>query len=347
MSGTGNVTGVPSKRTIEWVDSKQRFMARVSPDQDDVSFVRLELRAPGRAKRGVTEDEDNLFLEMQEVLCLRPHHPSKAMLPLNPGLCEVFVHVDNFWSANESGGNSGRSIRNGTVYVSGEVEDLRRLRGEEEVDQRFTDRIQRKRGGVCAVRGLEHVLENGTRDGLRLYRMGRADLATRPAFPGSRWLCIDYSRTHPFHCNYIPNCSFRRGKLAAYTNPHCNKPGRLYIRRDHCNVQDFNDVVIVQSEREDSLVETPNGTSVLGFLTREFAACLAPALDAGVIEVSGTGTYSKTDLRSFRVWFKFDALVSTDEVGGVDMDSIQGDLDVMPWWSESKGSGIVDPDAEN
>jgi len=310
----------PPKKPLEWIDSENRFMARVSPHQDCVALVRLELRVPGGRHSCTEMAEDNLFLGLQEAVCLRPYLPANVAFSRNPDLCEVNVHVDNFWSTNESGGNSGHLIRRGTVDVSGGVNALKRLRGE--TDKRFT---RAGGAGAAGVRGLKHILENGKRSGLHLNRMRTAELAASPTFTGSRWLCVDYSATHPFHCKSVPCCSFRNGDVAAYTNPNC-KQRRLYLQRDRGNAHDPNAVAVV--------VQSGAGFPVVGFMARELAACVAAAMDSGVVEVAGPGLYSKTDLHSYRIWFKFNATVSRDDAVGVGSDLIQADLKAIPWWSE-------------
>lgn len=317
VNNNGFMARTTPRKAFEWTDSENRFRALVSPHQDCCTLVRLELRVPYNEHNCTTMTEDNLFLGVQEKICLRPYLPANGMLAHNPNLCEVIVRVDNFWCANESGGNGGRPIRRGTACVSGDADALERLRGE--TGKRFTGKIAHKWGGV---RGLKHVLENGECNGLHLGRMRAAELAAQSTFTGTRWLCVDYSETPPFHCKSIPRCSFRKGGLSAYTDPNC-KPVHLYLHRDSGNIHDPNAVAVVQQERV-----------VVGFLARELAACIAPAMDAGVIEVAGPGLYSKTDLHSCRIWFKFNATAVGDGAVGVDLGLIQEGIRAIPWWSE-------------
>ncbi len=56
--------------------------------------------------------------------------------------------------------------------------------------------------------------------------------------------------------------------------------------RDAGNTHDANAIAVVPSGGERGLV------GVVGYVPRELAMCLAPALDAGVVVISVTGIYS-------------------------------------------------------
>jgi hypothetical protein len=132
-------------KPIEWVDSQSRFLARVSTQQDCPPLVRLEIRLPRVSESFSGSDvmeehlEDNIFIELQSIIILRPYLPRKAKPVTNPPVSDVSVCVDNFWSMSESGGNSGRVVRHGIIYVGGETEALQRLCGEK--DTRFTANV--------------------------------------------------------------------------------------------------------------------------------------------------------------------------------------------------------------
>jgi hypothetical protein len=323
---------------MQWLDSQGRFVARVSRIQDLESRVRLELSAPLDSQADGEVDlfsqYDDLFLQMQEVLFLRPHHPSNRMLQQNPGVCEVEVHVDDFWSAHESGGNAGNPIRTGTVYVGADTDTLQKLLGK--TDTRFTrsvkkQRFSRSRPMKCP-KGLNYVLSGG----IQLRRMRTVELET--PFTGSRWLCVDYAQTHSFVCQRVPCCTI--GK-AAFTNPQCVTAGEdtgdagestgLYLSRDPDNVKDANAIRVTLCTRSDP---THSVGSATGFVPRELAACLAPALDANVIVVSGPGVYrdrskdTKDATRVQPVWFQVDA----GPVSAEGKQKLQEDLRAIPWW---------------
>jgi HIRAN domain len=335
-----NMHVVRRKKThsIEWVDSRSRFLASVCTLQDCPPFVRMELRVPGASDSFSTDGcidthlEDNLFIELQEILLLRPYIPHNAMLTANPHLYEISVCVDNFWSMGESGGNSGRVVRHGTVYVSGDAEALRRLRGEK--DTRFTANGQRarRRGGertnadTSGVRGLTHKLQGGI--GIR--RMRTKELKSSDDF-GSRWVCIDYTATHMFHCSAEPRCVLRKGKQAPVMNPCCCNRSDLYLVRQRDNKHDTNAIAVVyqQSGRRE----------VVGFVPRELASCLAPAMDIFAVMTDAEGIYTDTptkgDARN-RVWFRVDGRHAGD--GGPDSYLVNDKLQAIPWWVADNSS---------
>ena len=273
--------------------------------------MRLELHVPPNSN---TTTSDNLFLELQEILFLRPYHPRNAMLALNPSLYEVAVCVDNFWSANESGGNSGRPIRRGTVYVTGESEALRRLRGDK--DTRFT----RRGAGFgnsdgSGVRGLTHTLQGQ----IKLRRMRTQELSSTTVFT-TRWVCVDYSTTHVFYCTAAPKCALRSGREPAVVNNTCLHLDELYLERKHDNIHDANAIAVV----------CKSSGRLVGFVPREIAACLAPGLDDGIVTASRKGVYSDVEVGGdphHRVWFRIDAGVGV-EAGGL----LRKNLDAIPWW---------------
>ena len=299
---------------VQWIDSESRFVARVSPQQDTPWLVRLDIRIPTVVHNTTDGDmgeisEDNIFIAMHDVLLLRPYNPRNAMLATNPSLYEVAVTVDNFWSAHESGGNSGRQVRRGVVYVSGETEPLRRL-----CDDKDTRSKPRRDG----VRGISHVLQGAIN--LRRMRTGETSLATDVA---SRWMCVDYSLTHHFHCTEIPSCRLRVNHQAAVVNQACFNLDNLFLERQFGNIQDTNAIAIVQQS---------NGNKIVGFVPRELAECLAPALDAGIATVGSKGVYSENELpghKRHRVWF----CVTIGGGGAGAVDSLLIDsLRAIPWW---------------
>ena len=273
---------------VDWVDVDNRFIARLDTLQDRFPAIRLQLRVPAEFK-GV--DDDDLFLELQETLILRPYKSNSILLGINPTLCEVTVHVENFWCENESGGNSGMPIRRGTACVSGSFDTFKRLSGTK--DKRFTHKPVSKKGtssaqfvrkpkalqGTGSIRGFTQVLQGG----IKLRRMRKHGEQVDAT---SWWVCIDYSNTHHFHCKSDPKCTPRRGKVAAFTNLTCLGTTELVLKRQADNVHDANAIAVVPPGGERGLV------GVVGYVPRELAMCLAPALDAGVIVISGKGVYS-------------------------------------------------------
>jgi hypothetical protein len=321
--------GAPQKKAklVEWIDSQSRFVASVSKLQDSPPLVRMEIRVP-RVSDSFSVDnhidthlEDNLFIQLQDIITLRPHLPHNTMLAVNPHLYEVQVRVDNFWAGHESGGNSGRSVRRGTVYVTGDAEGLRRLRGEK--DTRFTAKSAGQRHintDGSGVRGLTHKLAGG----VDIRRMRTKELKADENF-GSRWVCIDYSATHVFHCTSTPKCALRSGKRTTEINPRCFGRSDLYLVRDNGNEHDNNAIAVV--------CQSSANREVVGFIPRELASCLAPAMDAFVITMDTAGVYSDPppagDTRN-RVWFS----VHSHHAGNGDPESylINEKLQAIPWW---------------
>jgi hypothetical protein len=322
----------PRKRfkQIQWVDTDFRFLAKVSVQQDNPPFVRMDISVPTVAQTSVHDSahvvsEEDIFIPIQEVILLHPYQPGNAMLLANPSLYEVAVRVDNFWSASQSGGNSGRPVRHGTMYVSGEVEVLQRLLGQK--DKRFTSR-QSRPGGVdgSGVRGLTHILQGG----INLRRLRTFERSSVAAFH-SKWVCIDYSITHRFHCLATPKCTLRSGREPSVVNMQCFKRGNLVLKRQWDNVHDKNAIAIVSQGL---------GTdTIVGFAPRELAACLAPAMDALVASVNTKGVYSEIDVagdKCHRVWF---CVKTGNCIGGVEQHSIQAGLRAIPWWVVDTDTG--------
>ena len=313
-------------RSVQWIDSRSRFLARVCQFQDCPPLLRMELRVPRVDDEREELIENNLYLELQETLILRPYVPNNAMLAVNKHLYEVTVFVDNFWSTAESGGNSGRVVRRGTVYVRGDNEDLRRLRGEK--DTRFTARtgFGGKRGAArtntdaSGVRGLTHKLHGG----VNIRRMRTTELESSNSF-GSRWVCIDYTPTHTFHCIAQPRCVSRKGGQPPAMNPCCFNQADLYLVRQKDNEHDTNAI---------SIVCQPSGRKeVVGFVPRELAACLAPAIDTFAVMLDAEGVYDdapKKGCKRNRVWFRIDG--HTAGGGGPDSHLVNDKLQAIPWW---------------
>jgi hypothetical protein len=313
--------GVIKKRKVQqmkWVDSMFRFFATVSPIQDNPPHVRMELCVPS-THEDYTDSllHDNLFIPLQEVIFLRPYQPRNAMLLVNPTLYEVVVRVENFWSKCESGGNSGRVIRRGTVYVTGETDALRRLCGEK--DTRFTrPQYGCQNGDGSGVRGLEHTLKGG----IKIRRFRKRELSSMNTFH-QKWVCIDYSTNHPFHCKHIPVCTNRSGRQAAIINPECLHRDELFLERQSTNPVDDNAITIVSRP----------GGDVVGFVPRDIAGCLAPCLDAGVVTSHDKGVYSEVDVGGdthHRVWFRIDTGIPGP--GNAEESILQQSLIAIPWW---------------
>ena len=88
-----------------------------------------------------------------------------------------------------------------------------------------------------------------------------------------------------------------------------------------------------------------SGRELVGFVPRELAPCLAPALDMGVVVVPAEGVYSeKTDEPTtgakdrglHRAWFRVDTGESADGTGP---ELIEQTLCGIPWWVVDKGAG--------
>jgi hypothetical protein len=309
------------KRT-KWVDSRLRFLATVSTLQDSPPLVRLDVVVPttslgetslgetslGETSLGIVDD---LFIPLQEILSLRPYQPRNAMLALDPSLCEVAVNVENFWSLNESGGNSGRAVRRGIVYVSGDVAGLLYL-------QRENDKFPvGSTGEASGVRGRTHVLEGG----INLQRMRTQQMSSSTVFT-SRWLCVDYSVTHMSHCPSTPKCSLWPSVVL---RPECLHRNNLYLQRQ-ANPTDLTAIALV------CIRGTGGHGDVVGFVSPEFARCLAPSIDSGFVTITGRGVYSENDVSGdlrHRVWFRVDGGGGVGPCPGVDL---LHNLNAIPWW---------------
>ena len=335
VGGSGHNKHRRKLSQVKWIDSNSRFIAHVSAQQDSLPLVRLDIVATtavqvdGMMTDAFSDTEDNLFIPIQEVLCLRPYQPQNAMLVVNPDLYEVSVCVDNFWSTHESGGNSGRRVRRGIAYVIGDTEALRRLCGER--DKRFTSKgvtgQWKRTADASGVRSLTHTLSGGVK--IRRQRTLRSSNVGIDC----KWVCVDYSTTHVFHCTASnPTCTRRCGKNAAVVNASCLNRDELFLVRQHDNVHDEN-AIAVQFVR--------GGVhEVVGFVPREVAACLAPAIDAKLVEIPTKGVYSEdkpvatgtTKYPHYRVWFRVDSLVGAHVGSESDHSTIQLKLDAIPWW---------------
>jgi hypothetical protein len=323
--------GISKKRKsnqVKWIDSKSRFFALVSSTQDSLPFIRMDLRVPSTPEEDICCGlVDNLFIPLQEVIFLRPYQPYNAMILLNPTIYEVVVHVQNFWSVHESGGNSGRPIRRGTMYVTGETEALQRLCGKK--DTRFTRRHNRSlKGDASGVRGIEHTLKGG----IQIKRIQKSKLESTTKVPITdfvhAWVCIDYSSNHIFYCKSIPACSSRSGQQAASVNSTCLHRDELFLRRQPDNPNDANAISVVCA----------NGDHIVGFVPRELAACLAPCIDNGVVTVQQKGVYSEVDVGGDphnRVWFRVDAGIPMSG----DTDLLNKSLSAIPWWIDVSVNG--------
>jgi hypothetical protein len=317
-----------NKHVVEWADSRSRFLASVSTIQDSPPFVRMNLRVPRDSSKFSREENqedqlhEDLFIELQETLILRPYIPHNSMLVVNPHLYEISVRVDNFWSNSESGGNSGRVARRGTVYVSGDTDALQRLRGAK--DARFTSSwsgrgTDRNRRDASGVHGLTHELQGG----ILIRRMRAAD-NTRDGDFGQRWVCIDYTATHAFHCPSKPMCIIRAKTGENVISPMCRDRPNLHLVRQSTNAKDTNAIAVVC---------LADSEQVIGFAPRELAACLSPAIDAFAVKMNGDGVYSKTSPgvgERNRVWFR--VVDGTGRDQNQDDRSIQDKLQAISWW---------------
>lgn len=316
---------------MNWVDIDNRFIACLDTEQDRFPAIRLQLSVPPSFAH---MDDDDLFLPIQEQLILRPYNSNSLVLSINPTLCEVSVCVENFWCDHESGGNSGMPIRRGTAYVSGSLDTYKRLCGTK--DRRFTQKpgknsaqvvqgrayVKRKQAlqGTGSIRGFTQILQGGVK--LRRMRKHIDGDQTRTAF---WWVCIDYSKTHHFHCKSDPKCTPRRDKVVAFTNPTCLEVGELILERQAGNIHDQNAIAVVRSEAS-------GGVGVVGYVPRELAMCLSPALDAGVIVIAGKGIY--TDHTSNKS-VSGAAAVETATVGAIPTTKL------LIWFRVDRVAGVV------
>lgn len=225
---------------------------------------------------------------------------------------EVTVRVDNFWSAHESGGNSGKPITRGVVYVTGETGSMQRLSG-------VNNKLKMGNGRcVSGVRGLTHVLQPA----IKIRRMRTNEHSTVFC---SMWVCVDYSTKHKFYCNETPKCFTESGYGAAVIAPRCLTPNNLYLERQRDNVNDTNAIAVVRNV---------DGTrTVVGFVPCELAGCLASAMESNMIKVVGTGVYSATIVKGaprHRVWFRVDRRVDTLSTSTNVTQTEK--LLAIPWW---------------
>jgi hypothetical protein len=103
-------------------------------------------------------------------------------------------------------------------------------------------------------------------------------------------------------------------------NNTCLHLDELYLERKHDNIHDANAIAIV----------CKSSGRLVGFVPREIAACLATAIDDGIVTASRKGVYSHVEVGGdphHRVWFRIDAGVGVD-AGGL----LRKNLDAIPWW---------------
>lgn len=306
---------------VKWIDSLSRFVATVCQTQDNLPSISLNLRGVPKHEGAFHDIEDDLFLRLEEVIILYPHQPRNAMLLLNPSIYEVRVHVKNFWNSVESGGNSGKPARNGVMWVTGDTQALKRLKGE--TDTRFT----KPRYGLLntddsGVHGKEHTLKHG----IVIRRVHKNKLtSTNEVSNGtvsSAWICVNYSTSHKFYCASIPPCSHKSSEKDIGINALCVR-NDLFLNRQHGNLNDGNAIAI----------KCQSQGNVVGFFPREIAACLAPLIDSGLLKSKENGVYSENNpngLAQNRVWFRFD--IDTSSSGQADEDHIQKSLFAIRWW---------------
>jgi hypothetical protein len=308
-------------KQVKWVDSLSRFTATVCQTQDDLPFVCLDLRGTRIDHSAFSDIIEDLFIPLEEVIVLYPYQPRNAMLILNPSLYEVTIHVKNFWNAVESGGNSGKPARNGTMMVSGETWALQRLRGER--DTRFTKpQIGLLNTDESGVRGTQNTLKGG----LVIRRAHKNKLeSTSEVVDGevsSAWVCVNYSSNHNLYCTSIPPCSHESDETAVGINASCVLDD-LFLNRQQGDSNDT-DAIAIKCKSQ--------GT-VVGFCPRELAACLAPLIDSGLLKSQENGVYSEhipKGLAQNRVWFRFDIDMSSS--GQIDEHYIQKRVSAIPWW---------------
>ena len=313
-------------KRMKWVDSEFRFFVTVSSKQDFPPLVRIDMSAPschtGDIYLGL---EDNLFIPLQEIIVLRPYQPRNLMLSINPSLYEVHVCVQNFWSRSESGGNSGRCIRRATAYVSGDTQALKSLSGE--TDTKFTKASKGSlNGDQSGVKGLEHTLMGGIH--IRRFRKSEVSSGGSLSSTGKysrRWICIDYSKTHPTYCSAIPACVNPSTEQVACLNPICLNKGNLFLKRIHTTPEEKNTIAVVVGR---------SGPTI-GLVSSELSTCLASCIDNGIIKVDGSGIYSEVPIKGpahHRVWFRVDGGVPG--LDDIREQMLQESLSVIPWWVE-------------
>jgi hypothetical protein len=338
---------------VQWVDSESRFFARVSAEQDSPPLIRMDVVMASDAGHNLVEGEmgileDNIFIAVNDVLLLRPYggggtNSSSGMDADSredgggggsASLCELAVTVDNFWSAHESGGNSGRIVRRATIYVTGETEVLGRLCSSEQpgggsmpVSKRARRSVGVGGGDQSGVRGLFHVLQGP----INLRRLRTKDASFGDDDPNTtteslRWVCVDYSSTHHVYCAANPTCKPKDGPTPAFVNPGCLQAPNLMLERNFDSADNTNAIAIVQRGGSSGV------STVVGFVSRELSECLSPAIDASVIFVGRPGIYSEKRSPSdqhYRVWFPVQVqegrLDATDTV-------ILRKLGAVRWW---------------
>ena len=349
---------------LRWVDSELRFVARLSSGAGEGQggvVVCLDVRRPtaalasrlgvpaaggGGHAGGVADDEDDLYLEVGETLRLRPCGPRQDLRAPPAAAAsphEVTVRVEAFWSSHESGGNHGCAVRAGSVAVLGDTAALGRLRGDHAAPQHDEPGGGRVRD-ASGVHGAAHALVGGI--SLRRMRRGAAAEAAAAGpgaavFAAPRWVCVDYTATHARYCPADPRCS----SSSRSSSRACASRGGLTLRWQTHNEHDENAIEVLAPPMPDGAA---GSRALVGFVPRELAACLSPALRRGSVRVSGVGVYSApaaaaaadaastttttTNVR-YRVWFQ----VCPAEPGGVVQDGDGAEraaaaLDRAPWW---------------
>ena len=313
-------------KSTKWVDSEFRFFVTVSSVQDFPPFVRIELSAPSLHKGELDLGlEDNLFVPLQEIIALRPYQPRNLMLSINPRLHEVHVCIENFWSHSESGGNAGRCIHRATAYVSGDMHALKTLC--EEHDTESTKAYKGSQNGdQSGVKGLQHRLNGG----IHIRRLRTAEASSSDGFSTNgkypkRWICIDYSKTHPLYCSAIPMCVNESTDQTACLNPTCFNRGNLFLKRLHNKTGEQDTIAVVLG------ISGPT----VGLVSSELSACLAPCIDSGMIMADTSGIYSEVNVKGtphHRVWFRIDG--ATPGMDDIREKMLQESLSVVPWWVE-------------
>jgi len=265
-----------------WIDSLNRFVALVDKRQEHPPEICIQLQVlPSQVLPSFgNEYGDDLFLDIQEVLVLKHHKHG-----------EVTLHVQNFWPTRESGGNNGRPIHRGTAFVSGGSDAYPIMYGSIDVDDTDGGNKRLKTNpvktpalvGSWYARGPTQILS----EGITLIRLHRHDewQFFNPILDdtASRWLCIEYAETHPLHCHSHPKCKHRYFKTPAFTNPDCFQKHGIYLERNVRGGHDSNAIAVMCSE------PVPG---VVGFVRPDLALCIAPALDANVLTITGNGFYS-------------------------------------------------------
>jgi hypothetical protein len=358
--GGGAVKKRSSRRApVLWADRDLRFLASVNFEEKGTVLLRLDLRCPTAAQAGVVgvdtavaEAEDDFYLDVGALLQLRPYEPRHSMLALVASQHEVVVRVETFWSGQESGGNSGRAVRRGTVFVSGETAALRSLRGEQDVPRTRLSAAERNRD-ASGVRGVAHSLVGG----ITLRRVHRAEAASGAAL-AARWVCVDYTSTHARYCQAVPRChgrpAFGKSHDSRSTSTSSHRNGSACLERegltllcDSHNEHDANAIQVMAPALRGGVPE------MVGFVPRALAACLSPALRGGLVRVSGAGVHSAPIVPRvppggvpaaaprFRVWFQ--VVPALGAASGAALSAhgseIMQTLELVPWWVGSDVRG--------